>query len=573
MAKPFVIGDPVHRYLRVAAHERIVIDHPITQRLRRITQTGLAEFVFPEARTSRFIHSLGAMHLASRFVISALENASPKDAKRFFFDIKKALDDGYTCTDGDRAALLLEDEGGSTGGLAALKAVFRNEELQNDKSIRGWLGLVEAAVRLAALFHDLGHLPFSHDFEFALKAYVQEQKKAGASLRNELVELASTTPHEAVGHRLADIVFKNIISERQDKPGVRFAYFLAKKILDQEPDYGTTKAPHVTALGWLHTLIDGDVDVDRADYLLRDGRALGLEFASYNLDQLVRNLVLVRDEKFGFVTSVDERGFNALESYCLARARSSQVIIRHHKNAQIGAALRFASTEALKSEQAKPFLDELCGVLSPDLDATRARELLRGFAKHDDPWWIGILRQQDHKGDALLHSALDLVLERKQTFHSVWKRKGQLTEEQRTKINNFNALSRTQPVQFENQIRRLREEDKVLLAFHNFKPYSVLPGGEQSQMMVKTENGLRSASELSPLIRSLRQAWQEDVHVHAFRLKESTMSADQLIEKMTSVLPPVGNASLPRNSSRNVTVARKGTGRTRTAKPKKRAIG
>src|ERR1700746_1539033 len=87
--KSFVSKDPVHGYIRIAAHERIVVDHPITQRLRRITQTGLAEFVFPEARTSRFAHSLGAMHLASRFVISSLGNASEDDALKFFDSIQK----------------------------------------------------------------------------------------------------------------------------------------------------------------------------------------------------------------------------------------------------------------------------------------------------------------------------------------------------------------------------------------------------------------------------------------------------------------------------------------------------
>ena len=76
--KSFVIKDPVHGYIRIAAHERIVVDHPITQRLRRITQTGLAEFVFPEERTSRFAHSLGAMHLASRFVIKGRRSEGPK---------------------------------------------------------------------------------------------------------------------------------------------------------------------------------------------------------------------------------------------------------------------------------------------------------------------------------------------------------------------------------------------------------------------------------------------------------------------------------------------------------------
>src|SRR5579863_6499469 len=134
MNKPFVIKDPVHGYLDVAAHERIVIDHPITQRLRRITQTGLAELVYPEARTSRFIHSLGAMHLASRFVISALENAQAKDVKKLIEEIRSKLGDGYTCTEKDRKIFLEEDDGGSTGGLAASGAVFRDKELQHDST-------------------------------------------------------------------------------------------------------------------------------------------------------------------------------------------------------------------------------------------------------------------------------------------------------------------------------------------------------------------------------------------------------------------------------------------------------
>ena len=90
--RPFVVRDPVHGYLLVAPHERLVVDEPITQRLRRVGQTGLAEMVFPEAKTSRFVHSLGAMHLASRFITAALENATAEDAQSFFDEIQKQID-------------------------------------------------------------------------------------------------------------------------------------------------------------------------------------------------------------------------------------------------------------------------------------------------------------------------------------------------------------------------------------------------------------------------------------------------------------------------------------------------
>src|SRR5438309_10026057 len=154
MNKPFVIKDPVHGYLEVAAHERIVVDHPITQRLRRITQTGLAEFVFPEARTSRFAHSLGAMHLASRFIVNCLVNAQEEDALKFFEDIQ-ALEffKNFQIKLTDLDSLLLTDPklGVGGGGLVAADSSFREPKLRTPDHKR-LLALVEAAVRLAALF-------------------------------------------------------------------------------------------------------------------------------------------------------------------------------------------------------------------------------------------------------------------------------------------------------------------------------------------------------------------------------------------------------------------------------------
>ena len=73
------IADPVHGYVDFTGIERAILDHPVSQRLRHILQNGLAYLVFPEAVTSRFSHSLGAMHLASGFLAAALRNASPAD--------------------------------------------------------------------------------------------------------------------------------------------------------------------------------------------------------------------------------------------------------------------------------------------------------------------------------------------------------------------------------------------------------------------------------------------------------------------------------------------------------------
>lgn len=59
-----IINDPVFGFITIPcnfAYE--VIKHPYLQRLNRIRQLGLAAFVYPGAQHTRFLHSLGAMHL------------------------------------------------------------------------------------------------------------------------------------------------------------------------------------------------------------------------------------------------------------------------------------------------------------------------------------------------------------------------------------------------------------------------------------------------------------------------------------------------------------------------------
>src|SRR5712664_2217045 len=54
--------------------ERRIIDTPDFQRLRGIRQLGLAYFVYPTALHTRFDHSLGTLHMATRMVHAIREN-------------------------------------------------------------------------------------------------------------------------------------------------------------------------------------------------------------------------------------------------------------------------------------------------------------------------------------------------------------------------------------------------------------------------------------------------------------------------------------------------------------------
>lgn len=104
-----IINDPVHGFIRIPEGRVLsALNHPIVQRLRRLTQLGLAQFIYPGAVHTRFAHALGVMHLADE----ALTSLSRK-----------------------------------------------NLSISSDT----W-----EAVLLGALLHDIGHGPFSHSLEGAI---------------------------------------------------------------------------------------------------------------------------------------------------------------------------------------------------------------------------------------------------------------------------------------------------------------------------------------------------------------------------------------------------------------------
>lgn len=104
-----ILNDPVYGFITIPSELIFaIIDHPYFQRLRRIRQLGLTDFVYPGALHTRFHHALGAMHLMS----ITLDNLRIK---------------------------------GTDIGEAEYEAAL-----------------------IAILLHDIGHGPFSHALEYSL---------------------------------------------------------------------------------------------------------------------------------------------------------------------------------------------------------------------------------------------------------------------------------------------------------------------------------------------------------------------------------------------------------------------
>lgn len=63
------INDPVYGFITIPSELVYdIVEHPWFQRLRRIKQLGLTNYVYPSAHHTRFQHALGAMHLMRQAV-------------------------------------------------------------------------------------------------------------------------------------------------------------------------------------------------------------------------------------------------------------------------------------------------------------------------------------------------------------------------------------------------------------------------------------------------------------------------------------------------------------------------
>lgn len=104
-----IINDPVYGFIKIP-YDIIfeLIEHPLFQRLRRIRQLGLTNYVYPGANHTRFQHAVGATHLM---------------------------------------------------GQAIEEIRSRGHEITENEA---------QAVTIAILLHDIGHGPFSHSLENSL---------------------------------------------------------------------------------------------------------------------------------------------------------------------------------------------------------------------------------------------------------------------------------------------------------------------------------------------------------------------------------------------------------------------
>ncbi|MFC7185733.1 HD domain-containing protein [Halorubrum yunnanense] len=246
------VKDTVHDHIEIDGVAAALIDTPAVQRLRHVKQLGTVQLVYPSANHTRFEHSLGVYHLASR-----------------------ALD------------------GLGIGGKRAER------------------------IEAAAMLHDVGHGPFSHNLE-------------------SLTHRRTGKYHDDVGELLATGAVGEVLRDHDLDPS-RIADIVAGE-------------------GRYAGLVSGELDVDRMDYLVRDAYHTGVPYGTVDTERFVRELTFVeRDreageggpDRDGPELVLDEGNVQTAESLLLARALMNPVVYTHHVARISKAMLRRAASELL----------------------------------------------------------------------------------------------------------------------------------------------------------------------------------------------------------------------------------
>lgn len=199
--------DPIAGTIELPTWLVKIKDEPAIRRMLLIRQLGLKAYVdFPGAIHTRYSHALGTMHLAEKIT--------------------------------DLLAQRMNDKG---------------RRIQAET-----LSFNKAGLMAAGFLHDIGHGPFSHAVDYAMK------KITGKSHRDLAEDIIINT---------LPLDLQNWVDKKQ-----------VIKLIRGKHDYP-----------FLSQIIDGPIDIDKLDYLLRDAYHVGLKY-SFDLDYFLGSYTILGDE-------------------------------------------------------------------------------------------------------------------------------------------------------------------------------------------------------------------------------------------------------------------------------------
>jgi HD superfamily phosphohydrolase len=148
------------------------------------------------------------------------------------------------------------------------------------------------AIRLAALLHDLGHSPFSHVTEEFFRRNPKFLPFDGGSYDHERYT-------------------EEIIRKNEDLRAI---------FKEEGIDFKLVSRLAIGRSGtFLDSLMSSSIDIDKIDYVSRDGYFCGLPYGRVDLSSLAESITLMTDKLERTVVAFDRKGRDALEGLLMSR--------------------------------------------------------------------------------------------------------------------------------------------------------------------------------------------------------------------------------------------------------------
>jgi len=195
---------------------------------------------------------------------------------------------------------------------------------------------------LASLLHDLGQYPLAHEIG-ELREEFKHENFTLKFLDNETKDNNNRT-------------IKEIIEDFEFGWGCKVENI--KRLLGIKRDIDIFSEKQNIKQAILKSIIDGPIDVDKSDYLLRDSQNCYLKYGeSIDFDRLVRSLtIIITKEKYErtiCTIGTYDKGQTAAESLSFARYLLFQSLYWHHTSRAIRAMLKVALIPAFDKKKAR----------------------------------------------------------------------------------------------------------------------------------------------------------------------------------------------------------------------------
>ena len=537
-----VIADPALGWIRLTDDEARFIDTcKYVQRLRYIHQLGFTYMVYPSAHHSRFEHSLGTMQI----VTLMFERLTRQEGMReLMLDLGKHI------------------------GLDS------NDELL-------------LHLRISALLHDLGHLPFSHVFEGVFGQNIdplisncskdRRERSLGAVLKgpfkeHEVITYFILTNNEDFRRTLREVmpyidlrIVKAMLHMDLIHKILRVMPQNSDVISQEDSEFLRALSEDVLkSLNVLRSLVSGDLDADRIEYVLRDsyltGASIGSVISINDVERIIDNMRITNNNG-DYVVAFEEKARANLEGFIIARFNTYKLVYLHHKVVLFNTLARNLMSELLRhyDELNDDIRDYLCRLYRFSIGLLRGYDIMYIT---DDYLIALLLRNRDYLISRLrnISKYLEPLLTRNTVYKALWKRDFEfiyLLNKHGIDIELINdalpyllSKGEVRDKVLQTFYGKLREKlskspipclsdftsdditSLVILGYRSFEP--------GTRLFIMHGDKLVDINELSPLTASVMEAWKKSPHIFVFidtaRIRECLDKYSNVLDYVRSII-------------------------------------